>query len=388
MDRADVSRAASVGGLVGAVIGGRPSRSTRRCSARSSRSAAPCAGALLGAARARAIDCGAPRRARRRRASTRSSGASSSRRAASARRPGKLEGTVVAGQYRIVRRMGSGASGVIYEAVRESPTGCRSRSSSCAPRRRTTPWPRDRLRREAEALGLAWHPNVVEVIDHGHLADGTAYLVMELPPRRDAGDASQDQGAPHDRASSCPIAMQVCDALVAVHAAGVVHRDLKPSNIFLAVDRRRPGGRRAREAPRLRDRARRVGRDAHHEHGRARSARPGYMSPEQEIGRRGRRRAATSSRSARCSTSASSASRPRPTPSGLWRSGAVQMGGPVDSGVHKAAKLIPPAWKAVIARAMAPVPADRFQDARQFAVALRGLRDEVARGASGSTAAT
>ena len=67
------------------------------------------------------------------------------------------------------------------------------------------------------------------------------------------------------------------------------------------------------------------------------------------------------------------------TPSGLWRSGAVNGGNPADSGVHKAGKLIPAAWKAIIGRAMAPVPGDRFQDARAFAVALRGLRDELIR---------
>jgi serine/threonine-protein kinase len=73
---------------------------------------------------------------------------------------------------------------------------------------------------------------------------------------------------------------------------------------------------------------------------------------------------------------------PPPTPSGLWRSGAVQSSGSgvADSGVHKAGKLIPTAWKAVIGRAMAPVPGDRFQDARSFAQALRGLRDELIRG--------
>jgi hypothetical protein len=81
-----------------------------------------------------------------------------------------------------------------------------------------------------------------------------------------------------------------------------------------------------------------------------------------------------------------SAALPPPTPSGLWRSGAMQAGGSAaDSGVHKAAKLIPPAWKVVIARAMAPSPGDRFQDARQFAQALRGLRDELIRGGEAQT---
>jgi serine/threonine protein kinase len=69
---------------------------------------------------------------------------------------------------------------------------------------------------------------------------------------------------------------------------------------------------------------------------------------------------------------------PPPTPSGLWRSGATSHA-PIESGMHKAAKLIPAAWKAVIGHAMAPAPGDRFQDARSFAVALRGLRDEIVR---------
>src|SRR5262249_12444212 len=93
--------------------------------------------------------------------------------------PGQLEGSVAAGQYRIARRMGSGATGVIYEAVRISdglPVAIKLLRAAAAHEAVAS----DRLRREAEALGLAWHPNVVEVIDHGRLPDGTAYLVMEL----------------------------------------------------------------------------------------------------------------------------------------------------------------------------------------------------------------
>ncbi|MBV9949268.1 MAG: hypothetical protein JOZ69_20635, partial [Myxococcales bacterium] len=80
--------------------------------------------------------------------------------------PGQLEGSVAAGQYRIVRRMGSGATGVIYEAVRISdgvPVAIKLLRAAAAHEAVAS----DRLRREAEALGLAWHPNVVEVIDHG-----------------------------------------------------------------------------------------------------------------------------------------------------------------------------------------------------------------------------
>ncbi len=96
-----------------------------------------------------------------------------------ANKSGTLEGTIVAGQYRIVRRMGSGGSGVIYEAVRASdglPVAIKLLRAVAAHEAVAS----DRLRREAEALGLAWHPNVVDVVEHGHLPDGTSYLVMEL----------------------------------------------------------------------------------------------------------------------------------------------------------------------------------------------------------------
>jgi hypothetical protein len=61
---------------------------------------------------------------------------------------------------------------------------------------------------------------------------------------------------------------------------------------------------------------------------------------------------------------------------------------PADSGIHKAGKLIPPAWKAIIGRAMAPAPSERFQDARAFAVALRGLREEIAQAPPGTSSQT
>jgi serine/threonine-protein kinase len=294
---------------------------------------------------------------------------------------GNLEGSVVAGQFRIGTRMGSGASGVIYEAMRlndGTPVAIKLLRAAAAHDAVAS----DRLRREAEALGLSWHPNVVEVIDHGHLGDGTAYLVME----RLHGETLATRLKGKVRLTSAellPIAMQVCDALIAVHAAGVVHRDLKPSNIYLAIDRDDPA---AVERVKLLDFgiARVEWEETRITNMGAPLGTPGYMSPEQETGGEVDARSDIFALGAvlyECLVGEP----PPPTPSGLWRSGATSSAVPPDSGVHKAAKLIPPAWKEVIARAMAPQPGDRFQDARSFAVALRGLRDEIVRVEAQST---
>ena len=89
------------------------------------------------------------------------------------------------------------------------------------------------FRFEAEALGLAWHPNVVEVLDHGMLPDGTSYMVMEAL----AGESLAERLArgPLPRAEVAQLGLELTAALAAVHAAGVVHRDVKPDNVFLVA---------------------------------------------------------------------------------------------------------------------------------------------------------
>jgi protein kinase-like protein len=290
--------------------------------------------------------------------------------------PGQLEGTVAAGQYRIVRRMGMGATGVIYEAVRIAdgvPIAIKLLRAAAAHEAVAS----DRLRREAEALGLAWHPNVVEVIDHGHLPDGTAYLVMELLHGESLASRLRAKGRLTAR-ELLPIAMQVCDALAAVHAAGIVHRDLKPSNIFLAIDRDDPA---RPEIAKLLDFgiARVEWEETRITNTGGPLGTPGYMSPEQELG--------SGEVDARSDLFALGAvlyeclmgdPPPPQSPSGLVRTGdnlAVRF----DSGALKASPLVAPAWYAVIERAMAPSPADRYQDARSFAQALRGLHDALAK---------
>ena len=160
-----------------------------------------------------------------------------------------------------------GATGVIYEAVRISdgqPVAIKLLRVAAAHDAVAS----DRLRREAEALGLSWHPNVVEVIDHGYLPDGTAYLVMELLPRRVARQPPAQPRAPH--AARAP-----ADRAADVRRAGRRARGGRGSPGREAVEHAPGGGSRrprragAGEAARLRHRARRVGRDAHHQHRRA-----------------------------------------------------------------------------------------------------------------------
>jgi serine/threonine-protein kinase len=90
----------------------------------------------------------------------------------------------------------------------------------------------DRLRREAEALGLAWHPNVVEVVDHGRLPDGTTFLVLELLDGETL-EARLRRG-PLPLTEILKFSQALAEALIAIHAAGVVHRDLSPNNLFFA----------------------------------------------------------------------------------------------------------------------------------------------------------
>jgi serine/threonine-protein kinase len=280
---------------------------------------------------------------------------------------GNLEGTVVAGHYKIRQRMGSGASGVIYEAVRISdgvPVAIKLLRAAAAHDATAS----DRLRREAEALGLAWHPNVVEVIDHGYLADGTAYLVMELL----RGESLATRLREKTRllpAEVLPIALQVCDALVAVHAAGVVHRDIKPSNIFLCPD---PAG--GPERVKVLDFG--IARVEWEETRITNMGSPlgtaGYMSPEQETG------GAVDARSDVFSLGAvlyeCLVGEPPPaSPAPLWGMPSIHPGVRLDSGVQ--ATTVPPAWREIVEKAIAAKPEDRFMDARSLAVAVRMLRD-------------
>jgi hypothetical protein len=137
---------------------------------------------------------------------------------------------VLGGRYHLQRPLGHGATATVWQA-------CDTRLERSAAvkildaRSRADPAALERLRREARSVARLAHDNIVGMYDMD-IADDAAYLVMELVDGRSLAEVVTRQGRlPVEQAVS--IAAQVCDALGAAHAAGVVHRDIKPSNILV-----------------------------------------------------------------------------------------------------------------------------------------------------------
>src|SRR6266545_2179668 len=91
-----------------------------------------------------------------------------------------------------------------------------------------------RFKREAQAAASLSHPNIVAVYDTG-VEGATNFIVMEYVEGRTLRDLLRIGGPPPpDRAAG--IASDVCDALAAAHARGLIHRDVKPANVMLSGD--------------------------------------------------------------------------------------------------------------------------------------------------------
>jgi eukaryotic-like serine/threonine-protein kinase len=159
------------------------------------------------------------------------------------------EGDLVAGRYRLLRRIGAGAMGTVW-AARHELLGRDLALKVCGAGQgeaRTRRAARDLFLREVRTVGRLRHPNVVEIVDAGEMGldggypqapgrDGL-YLAMELLEGQSLADRLV--AGPLAPGDALAVAAEVCRGLSAAHAAGVVHRDLKPENVFLA---RGPGG--------------------------------------------------------------------------------------------------------------------------------------------------
>src|SRR5262245_52441542 len=135
------------------------------------------------------------------------------------------------GKYEIVRRLGAGGMGAVYEAI-HSEIGKHVAVKVLSPAVAAMEGARARFLREAQLTSKVRHLHAVDVTDMGTEADHS-FLVMELLAGEDLATRMARAGR-IDAHELVDIVLAVCSAVVAAHRAGIIHRDLKPQNIFLA----------------------------------------------------------------------------------------------------------------------------------------------------------
>ncbi|MEA2700462.1 MAG: eukaryotic-like serine/threonine-protein kinase [Myxococcales bacterium] len=138
------------------------------------------------------------------------------------------------GNYRAVSLLGEGGMGAVYLAEHRS-IGRRVAVKVLHRNLSLDPQLLARFLNEARTANAIRHPNIIEILDSGALADGMPYLVMELLEGESLAARIRRLGRLPVR-SALRFAYQTASALGAAHAKGIVHRDLKPDNMFVVPD--------------------------------------------------------------------------------------------------------------------------------------------------------
>ncbi|MGC4068148.1 MAG: protein kinase [Polyangiaceae bacterium] len=140
-------------------------------------------------------------------------------------------GEIIEGKYRIVRLIGEGGMGAVYEgentrihrrvAIKVLHQGVAENQEAV-----------QRFEREAQAAGRIGNDHILEVIDMGTLPNGDHFMVMEFLDGEPLSDRIRRIGRLRPEDVS-PLMIQALEGLRAAHEAGIVHRDLKPDNVFV-----------------------------------------------------------------------------------------------------------------------------------------------------------
>src|SRR5438094_1401858 len=267
------------------------------------------------------------------------------------------------GRYHLERTLGKGAMGVVYEGV-DPRLGRRVAIKTILKSHLDEDTAKDysmRFVREAQAVARLNHPNVVQVFDFGEEGD-IAYLVMEFIKGKEL-KTFFDANERFDLKEAVRIMCELCDALDFAHNAGIIHRDIKPANVMLDAQARTKltdfGVARVQESEKTSVERTQAGTMV---------GTPAYMSPEQITG--GQLDKRTDVFSAGIILYQFLAGEKPFTGSGAWTIAKkiIQEEPPLPSSLNNA---VTPLFDAVVNRALAKNPDQRFQSARDLAVALK-----------------
>lgn len=140
-------------------------------------------------------------------------------------------GEWVAERFQIIRVIGRGGFGMVYEARQKSMGHRRIALKILAPRRSQEPKAAERFRQEAMLASRLRHPNTITLFDFGATEQGLFYIAMEYLEGQTLNAALRHAALPPERAER--VTRQILGSLAEAHALGLIHRDLKPDNVFL-----------------------------------------------------------------------------------------------------------------------------------------------------------
>ena len=271
------------------------------------------------------------------------------------------------GRYNIERVLGKGAMGVVYEGI-DPRLGRRVAIKTILKSHLDDDTAKDfamRFVREAQAVARLNHPHIVQVYDFGEEGD-IAYLVMEFIRGKELKNFF-DANERFDLKEAVRVMCELCDALDFAHQAGIIHRDIKPANVMLDHQARTKltdfGVARVQDTDKTSVERTQAGTMV---------GTPAYMSPEQITGGTIDKR--TDVFSAGIILYQFLTGEKPFTGSGAWTIAKkiIQEEPPLPSSLNNA---ITPLFDAVVNRALAKDPEQRFQSAKDLAIALRRALD-------------
>ncbi len=227
-----------------------------------------------------------------------------------------------------------------------------------------------RFQREARAAGRCVHPNIVAIYDFA-MHEGNPYLAMEYVEARHLGQVLSQSGR-FSQPEAVAIIGQVLDALACAHDVGIVHRDVKPANILLLAN----GRVKMTDFGIARFDGAELTMDG------AVIGTPSYMSPEQCRGE------AVDVRSDLFSTGVvlyELLSGERPFPGRNFAEVTWRLANEPPPDIRQKVAGLSPALAALVDRALAKDPADRFASATEMAAALRGAPQDAPQGTTQGT---